>query len=170
MKRLCLGAGINQVRAIQQAKAKGYKVIVSDYLSDAPGLQWADHAERVSTFDVDANIEVARKYQIDGVFALGTDQPVYTAACVADALGISHMITPWTALRATNKKYMKQIFVDNRIPCCQHIYIHKDETSDYEKLTNKLAGLSLPLVIKPIDSQGQRGIYKIYALNKDIME
>ncbi len=168
MRILCLGAGVNQIRAIRQARAKGYEVIVSDYLPDAPGLQWADHFERVSTFDVDANIEVARKYKINGVFAIGTDQPVYTAACVADALGIPHMITPWTALRATNKKYMKQVFTDNHIPCCRHIYIHKNEAGDYERLASKLAGMNLPIVIKPIDSQGQRGIYKINDLNKDI--
>jgi len=168
MKLLCLGAGFNQLNAIRKAKSKGYTIIVSDYLPDAPGKRWADHAELVSTFDVEANIAVAKKYAVDGVFTIGTDQPVYTAACVAEALGIQHMITPWTALRATNKKYMKECFKANHIPCSKHCFISKEELSDWEHLQNKLSQLHFPVVIKPLDSQGQRGIYKIPELRSDI--
>ncbi|HRW13434.1 MAG TPA: ATP-grasp domain-containing protein [Syntrophomonas sp.] len=164
MKLLCLGAGFNQLNAIRKAKSKGYTLVVSDYLPDAPGKRWADHAELVSTFDVEANIEVARKYGVDGVFAIGTDQPVYTAACVAQALGLAHMITPWTALRATNKKYMKECFAANHIPCSRHCFIHKDELQDWEHLRKKLSPLRFPAVVKPLDSQGQRGIFKLPAL------
>lgn len=168
MKLLCLGAGFNQANAIRKAKSKGYTLVVSDYLPDAPGKRWADHAELVSTFDVEANLEVARKYGVDGVFTIGTDQPVYTAACVAQALGLPHMITPWTALRATNKKYMKECFAANHIPCSKHCFIHQDELDDWDHLRKKLSQLQFPVVVKPLDSQGQRGIYKLPDLRSDI--
>lgn len=168
MKLLCLGAGFNQLNAIRKAKSKGYTIVVSDYLPDAPGKRWADFAELVSTFDVEANIEVARKYAVDGVFTIGTDQPVYTAACVAKGLGIPHMISPWTALRATNKKYMKECFEANQIPCSKHCFINKEELNNWEHLRKKLSQLHFPIVVKPLDSQGQRGIYKLPELRSDI--
>lgn len=168
MKLLCLGAGFNQVNAIRKAKSKGYSIVVSDYLADAPGKRYADYVELVSTFDIEANIEVARKHAVNGVFTIGTDQPVYTAACVADALGLAHMISPGTALKATNKKYMKECFAANQIPCSKHCFVNKNELNNWERLQKKLAQLQFPVVIKPLDSQGQRGIYKIPVLQPDI--
>ena len=86
MKLLILGAGNAQLNAIFRAKERGHTVIVSDYYANPPGKAIADYHEQVSTFDVEGNIAVAKKYEIDGIMALGTDQPVYTVAVVAQRL------------------------------------------------------------------------------------
>lgn len=159
-----------QIRAIRTAKAKGYTVIASDYLPDAPGKSWADYSEMASTFDLEGNIQVARKYNVDGVFTIGTDQPVLTAAGVAEALGLPHPISTWTALRATNKRYMKEVFMSAGIPCSRSLLIQRHELSSPDLILDRLKELRFPIVIKPLDSQGQRGIYKIYHADRNILD
>ncbi len=158
MKLLILGAGYIQENAIRKAKALGHTVIVSDYYSDPPGKVWADYHEQVSTFDIEKNIAIGLKYQIDGVMTLGTDQPVYTAACVAERLKLPSLLDAPTAKAATNKKVMKQIFQEAGIPTVD--YVLTSENFD----DGILKKLHFPVVVKPLDSQGQRGVYKLQSV------
>lgn len=155
MKLLILGAGHIQENAIRKAKALGHMVIVSDYYKDPPGKTWADYHEPVSTFDIEKNIEIGLKHQIDGVMTLGTDQPVYTGACVAERLRLPSLLDVATAKAVTNKKIMKRIFVEAGIPSAKYVLVSEDFDD------GELKKLRFPVVVKPLDSQGQRGVYKL---------
>ncbi len=157
MKLLILGGGNCQVNAILRAKQKGHTVIVSDYYEDAQGKAFCDYKALVSTFDVNGNIEIGRKYNIDGIMTMGTDQPVYTVAKVADALSLPYYIDVPTSKAVTNKKVMKNIFKSNDIPTVDFVFLKKGFSDD------ELKDIKFPVVIKPLDSQGQRGIYKLYS-------
>jgi len=169
MMLLILGAGRNQINAIKKAKEKGHTVVVSDYLPDSPGKKLADFSEMTSTFDIEGNIEVARKYNVDGVLTVGTDQPVLTAARVAEALSLPRMISSVTALKATNKKYMKEALVKNNIPTSRYLLVRYEELDNRPEILNKLSRLNFPVVVKPVDSQGQRGVFKILKLDEYIL-
>jgi phosphoribosylamine-glycine ligase len=169
MKVLILGAGRNQVNAIKKAQEKGHTVIVSDYLPDSPGKKLADYSEMTSTFDIEGNIEVAKKYHVDGVLTIGTDQPVLTAAKVAEALSLPHMISSATALKATHKKNMKEAFVKNNISTSNYRLVKREELENSLELLHKLSPLKFPVVVKPLDNQGQRGVFKINQLDKNII-
>lgn len=155
MKLLILGGGSCQLNAIKMAKEKGYEVIISDYLKDNPGRQLCDTHEYISTFDAESNIEVGTRHNIDGVMTLGTDQPVYTAAVVSDKLELPSLINIDTAKAVTNKKIMKNIFKNNDIPTANFTFLGR-EFDDQE-----LNGFKFPVVVKPLDSQGQRGVYRL---------
>lgn len=170
MKLLVLGAGFMQINAIRKAQQKGHTVIVSDYLPDAPGKRIADFSEMASSFDVAGNIAVARKHRVDGIFTIGTDQPVLTAARVAEELGLPAAINSGTALMATNKKYMKQAFDRFQIPSSKYCMIHRKHIESREGLKDKLRDLRFPIVIKPLDSQGQRGVFKLYETGENIAD
>ena len=169
IKLLILGAGRNQINAIRKAKAKGHTVVVSDYLPDAPGKTWADFSEMTSTFDIEGNIAVAEKHQVDGVMTVGTDQPVLTVARVAEALGLPQLIDSTTALQATNKKYMKDSFQQYNLPSSRYLLIERTELGNLNLLLKRLNQLTFPVVVKPIDSQGQRGVFKINHLDPEIV-
>ncbi|KOA18971.1 D-alanine--D-alanine ligase [Clostridium homopropionicum DSM 5847] len=160
MKLLILGGGHCQLNAILKAKNQGHSLIISDYYEDAPGKSFCDYKELISTFDVDGNIEIGKKYSIDGILTLGTDQPVYTASKVQEALNLPFLIDAKTAKAVTNKKIMKTIFKDTFIPTTKFTFIKRDfEDKD-------IANLKFPVVIKPLDSQGQRGIYKLNSIKE----
>ncbi len=160
MKLLILGGGKAQVNTIKKAKNKGHTVIVSDYYKDAPGKEFSDYSELTSTFDIQGNIEVARKYNIDGVLTTGTDQPVYTVACVAAELGLPSLVNIETAKAVTNKREMKRLYTEKNIPTVKYKIIDEN-FSDSE-----LQDINFPVVIKPLDSQGQRGVFKLNSLTE----
>lgn len=160
MKLLILGGGNCQLNAILLAKQKGHTVIVSDYYEDAPGKKYSDYGELASTFNIVDNINVARKYDIDGILTLGTDQPVYTVAKIAKQGNLPSFLDLDTAKAVTNKKIMKNKFKLNSIPTANFAFLKSDfKDSDLEHI-------SFPVVIKPLDSQGQRGVYKLNDLQQ----
>lgn len=160
MRLLILGGGNAQMSAIKKAKKMGHEVIISDYLEAAPGIKLADYHELVSTFNISENIKVGKKYNIDGVMTIGTDQPVYTAAAVAEALSIPTLIDKETAKAVTNKRVMKRKFENNNIPTVNYQLIKKD----YD--LKQIQEINFPAVLKPLDSQGQRGVFKINSVDE----
>lgn len=160
MKLLILGGGSCQINGIKRAKEMGIDVVVSDYLTDSPGKSLADFSEMASTFDHQGILDIAKKHQVDGIMTLGTDQPVYTSAYAAEHLALPSFLDTYTAKSVTNKKLMKTIMSQNDIPAQNYTFISK-EFDDKE-----LSSLKFPLVIKPLDSQGQRGVYKLQTVEE----
>ncbi len=151
---MILGGSNCQLHGLMRAREEGYRVILADYTDHPPGAAYAHAHHRTSTFDIEGCIKIAREEHIDAVMTMGTDQPVYTAACIASRLGIFSFLSPEKALAVTNKKVMKQILADRNIPTVPWMLIDgSTREADMEKLAP-------PLVIKPLDSQGQRGIFK----------
>lgn len=157
---MILGGSNSQLNAVLRAKEKGHTVIVADYLADAPGKKFSDYGELTSTFDAEGCLAAARKYNIDGILTVGTDQPVLTCAKVAAELGLPFFLDVETAKAVTHKKIMKRIFQENSIPSAEYRLLKED----FQEET--LKGLKFPLVIKPLDSQGQRGVYKVCSLEQ----
>jgi biotin carboxylase len=150
-----LGGGSAQLGIIRRLKELGHTVVVSDYLPDAPGKRLADHCDGASTFDLEATLRCARRYAVEGILTIGTDQPVYTAAVTARELGLPYFLTPEQALTVTHKRHMKELFLRHGIPTVRWVCVSQ-EFSDTD-----LDHLRPPYVMKPLDSQGQRGIFKL---------
>lgn len=153
-KLLILGGSNCQLHAAERAKAMGLDTVLADYTEHPPAAAICAVHEKISTFDVKACIEAAGYYGVSGVMTMGTDQPVYTAACVSQALGLPGHLSVDQAFSVTNKKKMKQILKVAGIP------VAKDMIVDRNTSVSELTWMRGPLVIKPLDSQGQRGIYK----------
>lgn len=159
-KLLILGGSNTQLNSVLKAKQKGHTVIVTDYLGDAPGKRFADFTEMVSTFDAEGCLAVGYKYEIDGILTVGTDQPVLTCAIVAQELGLPSLIDVDTARAVTNKKIMKAKFIKHNIATPNYTLLKENFAK------KDLQGLRFPLVIKPLDSQGQRGVYKVSSVSE----
>jgi len=163
---LIIGAGIFQEPAIRIAKEMGLEVIATDIRQDAPGLKHADHVEMVSKFDIERTIAIAESYtqtvNLRGVMTIGTDVS-YTVACVASALGLPG-IDPESALMATNKALMRR-----RLKTCG-VPVPEFRTSSIREEAIELAcEVGFPLVIKPVDNMGARGIRRLDNL-MDLLE
>jgi biotin carboxylase len=162
MKLLMLGGSNIQLPGIIKAKELGCKVIVCDYLENSVGHQESDKSYYVSTFDQSGVLDVARREQVDGIMTLGTDQPVLTSAFVSHQLGLPTMLSLKNAIDVTNKQYMKKNFIENTISTVEYMLYQKG-INDAE-----LSKFGSPVVIKPVDSQGQRGIYYLEEATKAI--
>lgn len=154
-KLMVLGGSNCQLHAIERAKKDGMYTVLADYTQTPPGAAIADVHERISTFDATACLNAAKRHHIQGVMTMGTDQPVLTAAKVSEALRLPCCLNVEQALYVTNKKYMKQRLKEAEIPTSPWMLVNKNTTKD------EIAKLTPPYVLKPLDSQGQRGIFKL---------
>ncbi len=150
-KILIIGAGVEQVPAVIEAKKLGLTTIVTDMNPKGPAIKFADSFYHVSTTDVQGNIFIAKSEKISGVTTVASETAVITVAAVAQELNLpSFSIT--TALKATNKEEMRKALSKFNIKVSPYIIAEKIE--DIEEYTSKVQG---PWVFKPIDSSGQRG-------------
>lgn len=156
---LIISGGIEAVPGIQRAKDMGLNVVVSDMNPRAPGFKVADDRIVASTYDIDATVEAAKEYHrnkrlIDGVICMAADIPL-TVASVAEELGLPS-IPVSVANLSSNKLAMKERFQEAGIPISR---FKKIET--LEDLHNIINEKKLPLVLKPVDSRGARGVLRI---------
>ncbi len=152
---LFVGAGRHQRRAIAQARALGLRVVAVDRNPDAPGLGEADVAEVVDFSDVDAVIEVARRHAVDGVLTISADRAVPVVAAVAEALGLPGIGTE-TAYVMTQKIAMRRVLADAGVPQPEFAAV-RNVHEGYAALER----VGLPAVLKPADSGGQRGVFRL---------
>jgi biotin carboxylase len=152
---LFLGASVSQLAAIRQARASGWRVVAVDADPLAVGLAHADVAEAVDFTDVDRVVEVARRHQVDAVVAISTDRAVPVAAAVADQLGLPG-IGLETARVMTDKAAMRTRLHEHHIPQPAFAVV-----GDHVDPTWQLDSVGCPAVLKPADSGGQRGVYRI---------
>ena len=155
---LIIGAGLLQVPAIEIANELGLTTIVTDYNQNAPGMKIADHPVIISSRDIDGTVrmmkEFNKKVNIDGVITVGTDASM-TVAAVANALGLPG-IEFENAEAASNKLKMRQRLEKHGVPIPRFY-----KCWSLEDLKNITKILSYPLVIKPVDNMGARGVMKL---------
>ncbi len=156
---MIIGAGFLQVPVIETARRMGLTTVVTDYDPDAPGLKYADIAIIASTRDHEGTVRHARKYvreggRIDGVLTVGTDASM-TVAAVAAALNLPGNKFE-TAEAATNKIKMRQRFQAHNVPSPDF-----RECWDINDIYDFIKSHTFPLVIKPSDNMGARGVRKI---------
>ena len=152
---LFVGAGRHQRRAIAQGRAVGLRVVAVDRNPDAPGLAEADVAEVVDFSDVDAVIEVGRRHSVDGVLTISADRAVPVVAAVAEALGLPGIGTD-TAYVMTQKIAMRRVLADAGVPQPEFAAV-RNVHEGYAALER----VGLPAVLKPADSGGQRGVFRL---------
>jgi biotin carboxylase len=158
---LVVSAGTEAVAGIERARAMGLHVVASDGNPDAQGMAAADDILVASTYDVAATVEAARRYHeqvrpIDGVICIASDVPL-TVASVADELGLPGI--PVAAARlATDKLAMKECFASAGVPVPWFIAVESAE-----QLRALVAEHGCPLVLKPVDSRGARGVLLLEA-------
>ncbi|MFO7849564.1 MAG: glycosyltransferase, partial [Spirochaetia bacterium] len=164
---LIIGGGEGQLWGIRYAQKRGITVGVTDINQDAPGAREADFFRPADTFDWKATAGAAGEFAADGIMTYGTDQPVLTVAEAAEKLGLPMSISRQTALSVTNKRVMKKIFTEHDIPTCPYRIISGSEKArgggsfEVGELAETLIELAPPYVLKPVDSQGQRGVVKV---------
>ncbi|AKB18847.1 ATP-grasp domain-containing protein [Methanosarcina sp. WWM596] len=152
---LILGAGVYQVPAIKKAKELGYNTIVLSYnIEEYPGSKFADIALNVDTTDIPKVLEVARKYNVRGVFTTGTDVALPALGKVNDELNLVGSSYE-TCTLSTNKLLMKKKFEENGVPTSRFEIV--DGVEQAKKAANLIG---YPVMVKATNSSGSRGITK----------
>jgi biotin carboxylase len=156
---LFVGAGRHQRRAILRAKELGLRVAAVDRNPDAPGLAEANIAKVVDFADPEAVLKATARLSIDGVMTVSADRAVPVVAAVAEARGLPG-IGVETAHLMTNKIAMRRQLADAGVP--QPRFAALRTISETRRAADEVG---FPSVLKPADSGGQRGIFRVESLD-----
>ena len=156
---LILGAGLMQLPGIRIAKSKGWRVILADGNPDAMARDLSDRFELVDLKDKDGLLAMARRsaetIPLDGVFTAGTDFSS-SVAWVAEKMGLPGI--PYSvAMRATDKSLMREAFRKAGVPSPSFAAW----TGEGDPGAVLASGLVFPLVVKPVDNMGSRGVIRV---------
>ena len=151
-KLLILGAMEMNVHLIQRAKEMGNYVITVDYIPENPGHKLADEAYFDSTTDLDAVLKLSKKLNIDGIMTYNSDPAAPTAAYVAEKLGL-----PGNSYQSVKIMSEKNLFRDFLISNG----LNAPKFGNYLNIEDALCHIndfSFPIIIKPVDSSGSKGV------------
>lgn len=154
MKKLAIiGASYLQEPLIKKAKMMGIETHVFAWAANDVGEKIADYFYPISIVEKDAILEKCKEIGINGICSIASDLAVVTVNYVAEKMGLIGNGVENTAL-STNKHNMRKAFEKNGDPSPRSILIHSDED-----VVNELV---YPVIVKPLDRSGSRGVFKIY--------
>jgi biotin carboxylase len=157
---LILGGGIMQMPAVRIAKGRKWRVAVADADPKALARDICDEFEIVDLKDRAGILAFASRMSancgLNGVFTAGTDFSS-TVSWVCERLGLPGI--PFkTAMKATDKYLMRQAFADAGVPSPR--FACWTRGSDPAKAAENVP---FPVVVKPVDNMGARGVMRIDA-------
>ncbi len=141
---------------IKAAHEQGYYVITADYLPDNIAHKYSDEYVNVSIIDKDAVLKVARKKHIDGIMSFGVDPGVVSAAYVAERMGLPFQCSYESACILQDKSRFRQFLAEHEFNC--------PKAKSYDNVDGAIKdmeGFSWPVIVKPVDSAGSKGVTKV---------
>lgn len=154
MRKLAIiGASELQEPLIRKAKSMGVETHVFAWAAGDVGEKSADVFYPISIVEKEKILEVCREVGVDGICSIASDLAMITVGYVADALGLVGN-TPDAVERSTNKHLMRAAFERGGDPSPRSILADADTDLDALDLT-------YPVIVKPTDRSGSRGIFKL---------
>lgn len=159
---MILGASILQLPAIVKALEMGLKVVALDMNPEAIGFSVPGVIQEViSTTDVKAAVNSAKKNKIDGVMTLATDLPMRTVAAVAKECGLIG-VSEETAIKATDKAEMREALRAAGVPIPQFYRV-----ANVEEYREAAKTMNNAFMVKPTDGSGSRGVLRVEQVDEE---
>lgn len=156
-KKLMLLGGIRYLLpAIEAAHKHGFYVITVDYLPDNIAHKYSDEYHNVSILDKEAVLELARRLRIDGILSYAVDPGVVTAAYVAEQMGLPFTCSYESTCILQDKARFRHFLAGNgfNVPTARGY-------DNIEKALSEAGMFHWPVVVKPVDSAGSKGVMRV---------
>lgn len=156
-KRLMLLGGLRYLLPmIEEAHRMGVYVITADYLPDNIAHKYSDEYCNVSIIDKDAVLKKARELKIDGILSHAVDPGVTTAAYVAEQMDLPFQCSYEAACILQDKSRFRKFLSENGFNC--------PNAKGYDNVEDALKDVlffNWPVIVKPVDSAGSKGVTKV---------
>ncbi|MBU5294100.1 ATP-grasp domain-containing protein [Anaerosalibacter bizertensis] len=155
-KIMIVGAGLLQSYIIKRAKELGYTTICVDGDPNAVGFKYADYYKTIDIVDEEECLKYAKKMNIDGVITAATDYGVLTVSYIAEKLGL--IGNSYKVCEIIKNKYLvRKTLAENNVDSVPEFY-EIDNIEDIDKIKKDI---KYPVIVKPCDGSGSRGIKRI---------
>ena len=152
-KLAIIGASYLQLPLVRKAKEMGIETFCFAWADGAVCKDEADHFYPIDVKEKEQIYQKCKEVEIDGITTIAADLPVATINYVASRLGLISNPIEFTET-TTNKYLMRQCFLANNIPSPQFALV--DDINHYH-----INGFQFPLIIKPTDRSGSKGVKKV---------
>lgn len=161
MKKIAIiGASYLQEPLIQKAKEMGIETHVFAWAANDVGEKSADYFYPISIIEKEDILKKCQDIGIDGICSIASDLASITVNYVANNMGLTANSLECTK-KSTNKHLMRQAFELNEDPSPRSYLV-----SSINDLSE--TALNYPVIVKPTDRSGSRGITKL--LSKEGLE
>ena len=153
IKLAIIGASYLQEPLIEKANEMGIETHVFAWASGDVGEKSADYFYPISIVEKEQILDKCKEIGINGICSIASDLAAITVNYVANAMGLVGN-SPECAVISTNKHLMRMAFEKNGDPSPKSILV--TSVKDLEGVS-----LQYPVIVKPTDRSGSRGITKL---------
>lgn len=162
MKKLLLLGGLRYlIPVIKAAHNMGHYVITCDYLPENIAHKYSDEYHNLSILDKEAVLNLAKRLTVDGIMSFAVDPGVTTAAYVSEKLNLP-AAGPYESIRILQNKGLFRSFLEKHnfnVPRSRSYTNIEDALGEFDFF-------SLPVIVKPVDSAGSKGVMKVEVLSQ----
>ena len=152
-KLAIIGASYLQLPLVKKAKEMGIETVCFAWEEGAVCKDICDRFYPISIIEKEAILKVCQEEKIDGITTIASDTAVVTVNFVASRMGLRSNPDEYSEV-TTNKYKMRQCFMDNGVPSPKFTLV--DDADHYQ-----ITGFRFPLIVKPTDRSGSRGVEKV---------
>ena len=161
-KKLLLLGGLRYLLpVIESAHKQGYYVITVDYLPENIAHKYSDEYHNISIINKEAVLALARKLQIDGIMSFAVDPGVVTAAYVQEQMGLPAFGPYESVCILQNKDKFRNFLAQHgfNVPKAKGF-------STVEEAMSEAYWYPWPVIVKPTDAAGSKGVTRVNCLNE----
>lgn len=144
------------IPVIEVAHRHGFHVITVDYVPDNIAHKYSDEYYNISTMDKEAILELAKRIQIDGIMSFAIDAGAVSAAYVAEKMGIPFQCSYESTCILQDKALFRDYLAKNGFNTPK-----AKGYSSIEEALKEIDAFSWPIMVKPVDSCGSKGVVKV---------
>ena len=167
-KVLILGTLGEFTELVQKAKKRGYEVVVCDGYPDGIARKYADKDYTIPVTDIDSIAQMCREEKIDGIITSFSDLLLECMVKIAAKAGLPCYLKPeqlpWYRDKSACREVLDKLGLPT--PGFRKVPVDLLKQGSEEEIQKSVSGLQYPLISKPLDKYGSRGIYVVHNLEE----
>lgn len=150
-KALILGTNAGQADIINYLNEQGWETHACGYKREGPGCDLAHYFHLVNTVDIEAVKSLAKALSVDIIYSVSSDSAITSATKAAEDLGLPFLLGSEMIDLFNNKHHFRDFLNQHDIGFTRYILVNKQNKDSIDWNV-------FPCVVKPTNSQGQRGV------------
>ena len=169
---LILGSLGEFISLTKKSKERGYYTIVCDGYPDGPARAFADENYVIAVTNIQAIADLCKEKKVDGIITSFSDLLLECMVKIADRAGLPCYLKPDQLDWYRDKSATRALLSKLGLPSPKHtlypamnesVEVHSESKQTDDKQTDaKFSDMHFPMVTKPLDKYGSRGIYVIH--------
>lgn len=156
-KLLIAGGGYADIPLIEAGKELGFYVITASNRPEDMGHKYSDEYHIVDYSDLDAMLELSKRLNIDAICACSNDFSALTSSYIAEKLNLPGHDSFETSMIIHHKDRFRRFALEKNVPSP-----YAKSFSDIDSAFGGIRDFSFPIIIKPVDRTGGKGISVVY--------